>query len=80
MSPPAKARIGTGIPYLVRIISPRKEANKTARMEKNTARMTSCLMSLVSAPWVIFANGPMILNGPSMRKRKAKIWDISITI
>src|SRR5215472_11701679 len=74
--PPARARSGSGMPYLVRVLWPRIAANTSAKLETSVARTAMLRANLGSARSVIFAKGPTTLKGPSIRKRKVKIWSV----
>jgi len=61
------------MPYLLKVLWPRTAANSSAKVETSVARNAMRRANLGSARSAIFAKGPTTLNGPSIKKRKAKI-------
>ena len=78
--PPAMASIGIGIPYLLKMVSPNEPARSSAIDEYRIDRKAIFLVNDGSALRVIFANGAIILNGPSIKKRKVIIWAYGVII
>lgn len=73
MMPPDNARMGIGMPYRFKMLSPNTAASNKARLEKRVALMASLRANAGGAFFVMDANGPITLKGPSIKKRNVNI-------
>src|SRR5262249_8409888 len=70
--PPARARSGSGMPYLLTVLWPRIAANTSAKLETSVARTAMLRANLGSARSVIFAKATNYLERSEHQKKKGK--------
>src|SRR6516164_2802925 len=70
--PPARARSGSGMPYLLKVLWPRTAANSSAKVETSVARNAMRRANLGSARSAIFCEGTNYLKRPEHQKKDGK--------